>query len=78
MAPAVVPASPALRAAVIRCVNQPAASLAVQQAAIQVYRLTPVPKEASYSISKVCQIVNSLDYIFTLFMSLGQRIERSL
>ncbi|KAM7367783.1 hypothetical protein PAMP_014060 [Pampus punctatissimus] len=35
MAPAVVPASPALRAAVIRCVNQPAASLAVQQAAIQ-------------------------------------------
>eukprot|EP00064_Thunnus_orientalis_P006272 superscaffoldBa00000648_g6288 len=35
MAPAVVPASPALRAAVIQCVNQPAASLAVQQAAIQ-------------------------------------------
>uniref|UniRef100_A0A3Q1JYX7 Vitellogenin domain-containing protein n=1 Tax=Anabas testudineus TaxID=64144 RepID=A0A3Q1JYX7_ANATE len=43
MAPAVVPASPALRAAVIKCVNQPSASLAVQQAAIQVYRLTPVP-----------------------------------
>ncbi len=46
MAPAVVPASPALRAAVIQCVNQPE-SLAVQQAAIQVYRLTPVPEEAS-------------------------------
>ncbi|XP_069578471.1 apolipoprotein Bb, tandem duplicate 1 [Brachyistius frenatus] len=45
MAPAVVPASPALRAAVIQCVSQPAASLAVQQAAVQVYRLTPVPEE---------------------------------
>ncbi|XP_026173749.1 apolipoprotein Bb, tandem duplicate 1 [Mastacembelus armatus] len=45
MAPAVIPASPALRAAVIQCVNQPAASAAVQQAAIQVYRLTPVPEE---------------------------------
>ncbi|XP_069014860.1 apolipoprotein B-100-like [Embiotoca jacksoni] len=37
--------SPALRAAVIQCVSQPAASLAVQQAAVQVYRLTPVPEE---------------------------------
>ncbi|XP_070782434.1 apolipoprotein B-100-like [Enoplosus armatus] len=45
MAPAVVPAGPALRATVIQCVNQPAASLAVQQAAIQVFRLTPVPEE---------------------------------
>ncbi|XP_068199368.1 apolipoprotein Bb, tandem duplicate 1, partial [Antennarius striatus] len=45
MAPAVIPASPALRAAVTQCVNQPAASPAVQQAAIQVYRLTPVPEE---------------------------------
>lgn len=50
MAPAVVPASPALRAAVIGCVNQPAADPAVQQAAIQVYRLIPVSEEASHWI----------------------------
>uniref|UniRef100_A0A3P8U0L5 Vitellogenin domain-containing protein n=1 Tax=Amphiprion percula TaxID=161767 RepID=A0A3P8U0L5_AMPPE len=42
MAPAVIPAGPALRGAVMQCVNQPAASPAVQQAAIQVFRLTPV------------------------------------
>ncbi|KAM7395255.1 hypothetical protein PAMA_006831 [Pampus argenteus] len=53
MAPAVVPASPALRAAVIQCVNQPAASLAVQQAAIQVYRLTPVPEEGREILTQV-------------------------
>ena len=47
MAAAMGAASPALRTAVIECVNQPAASLAVQQAAIQAYRLTPVPEEAS-------------------------------
>uniref|UniRef100_A0A3Q1D884 Vitellogenin domain-containing protein n=1 Tax=Amphiprion ocellaris TaxID=80972 RepID=A0A3Q1D884_AMPOC len=45
MAPAVIPAGPALRGAVMQCVNQPAASPAVQQAAIQVFRLTPVPEE---------------------------------
>lgn len=45
MAPAVVPASPVLRTAVINCVKQPAASQEVQQAAIQVYRLIPVPDE---------------------------------
>ncbi|KAM6915035.1 apolipoprotein Bb, tandem duplicate 1 [Xenentodon cancila] len=45
MAPAVVPASPALRKAVIQCVNQPAASQTVQQAAIQVYRQIPVSAE---------------------------------
>ncbi|XP_055362306.1 apolipoprotein Bb, tandem duplicate 1 isoform X2 [Betta splendens] len=45
MAPAVMPASPALRSAVIQCVNQPAASLAVQQAAIQAYRLVTVPEK---------------------------------
>lgn len=50
MAPAVLPVSPALRAAVIQCVNQPAVDPVVQQAAIQVYRLTRVPKEASYFI----------------------------
>ncbi|XP_051792710.1 apolipoprotein Bb, tandem duplicate 1 [Acanthochromis polyacanthus] len=45
MAPAVIPAGPALRGAVMQCMNQPAASPAVQQAAIQVFRLTPVPEE---------------------------------
>ncbi|XP_027140083.1 apolipoprotein B-100 [Larimichthys crocea] len=44
---------PALRAAVIQCVNQPAASPAVQQAAIQVYRLTPVPEEAREVLMQV-------------------------
>ncbi|XP_071324154.1 apolipoprotein Bb, tandem duplicate 1 [Trachinotus anak] len=53
MAPAVVPASPALRSAVIQCVNKPAASLAVQQAAIQVYRLTPVPEEGREVLMQV-------------------------
>lgn len=52
MAPAVVPASPALRTAVINCVNKPTASLAVQQAAIQVYRLTPLPEEVTYFLKK--------------------------
>ncbi|XP_071776893.1 apolipoprotein B-100-like [Centroberyx gerrardi] len=46
-------AGPALRAAVIQCVNQPAASLAVQQAAIQVYRLTPVPEEGREILMQV-------------------------
>ena len=46
MAPAMSPASPALRAAVMQCVNKPEASLAVQQAAIQVFRQIPVPEEA--------------------------------
>lgn len=50
MAAAVIPASPALRAAVMQCVNQPAADPVVQQAAIQAYRLTPVPEEASHLI----------------------------
>ncbi|KAL6095861.1 uncharacterized protein ACO6RY_09696 [Pungitius sinensis] len=45
MAPALISAGPALTSAVIQCVNQPAASLAVQEAAIQVFRLTPVSEE---------------------------------
>uniref|UniRef100_UPI0037E87793 apolipoprotein Bb, tandem duplicate 1 n=1 Tax=Semicossyphus pulcher TaxID=241346 RepID=UPI0037E87793 len=53
MAAAVGPASPALRAAVIQCVNQPAASLSVQQAAIQAYRLTPVPEEGREVLMQV-------------------------
>ncbi|XP_074541970.1 apolipoprotein B-100-like [Halichoeres trimaculatus] len=53
MAAAVGPASPALRAAVIQCVNQPAAHLSVQQAAIQAYRLTPVPEEGREVLMQV-------------------------
>uniref|UniRef100_A0A671W882 Vitellogenin domain-containing protein n=1 Tax=Sparus aurata TaxID=8175 RepID=A0A671W882_SPAAU len=53
MAPALGAASPALRTAVIQCVNQPAASPAVQQAAIQVYRLTPVPEEGREVLMQV-------------------------
>lgn len=45
MAEAVGAASPALKSAVIQCINQPAASAKVQQAAIQVFRLTPIPDE---------------------------------
>lgn len=63
MAPAVISASPALRDAVIQCVNQRSASPAVQQAAIQVYRLAPVPDKASdilceNSWKSSCQTVN--------------------
>ncbi|XP_074472134.1 apolipoprotein Bb, tandem duplicate 1 [Sebastes fasciatus] len=53
MAPALVSAGPALRSAVIQCVNQPAAPLAVQQAAIQVFRLTPVPEEGREVLMQV-------------------------
>ncbi|XP_074541203.1 apolipoprotein Bb, tandem duplicate 1 [Halichoeres trimaculatus] len=53
MAAAVGPASPALRAAVIQCVNQPAAHLSVQQAAIQAYRLTRVPEEGREVLMQV-------------------------
>uniref|UniRef100_A0A4W6F6V9 Apolipoprotein Bb, tandem duplicate 1 n=1 Tax=Lates calcarifer TaxID=8187 RepID=A0A4W6F6V9_LATCA len=53
MAPAMAAAGPALRAGVIQCVNQPAASLAVQQAAIQVFRLTPVPEEGREVLMQV-------------------------
>ncbi|XP_068433381.1 apolipoprotein Bb, tandem duplicate 1 [Clinocottus analis] len=53
MAPALVAAGPALRSAVIQCVNQPDASLAVQQAAIQVFRLTPVPEEGREVLMQV-------------------------
>ena len=51
MAAAMGAASPALRTAVIQCVNQPAATLEVQQAAIQAYRQTPVPEEASQTMN---------------------------
>uniref|UniRef100_A0A674EI87 Apolipoprotein Bb, tandem duplicate 1 n=1 Tax=Salmo trutta TaxID=8032 RepID=A0A674EI87_SALTR len=41
MAAAMGAASPALKSAVIQCVNEPVASLEVQQAAIQAFRQTP-------------------------------------
>nr|XP_061806662.1 apolipoprotein B-100-like [Nerophis lumbriciformis] len=53
MAPAIEPASPALRASLLQCVNQPDASLAVQQAAIQVYRLTPISDEGREILTQV-------------------------
>uniref|UniRef100_A0A8C7PB43 Vitellogenin domain-containing protein n=1 Tax=Oncorhynchus mykiss TaxID=8022 RepID=A0A8C7PB43_ONCMY len=45
MAAAMGAASPALKSAMIQCVNEPAASLEVQQAAIQAFKQTPVPEE---------------------------------
>ncbi|KAI7799514.1 putative apolipoprotein B-100 [Triplophysa rosa] len=45
MAVAMEAASPALMSAVIRCINQPVASPAVQRAAVQVYRQIPVPEQ---------------------------------
>ncbi|KAI5610950.1 apolipoprotein Bb, tandem duplicate 1 isoform X1 [Silurus asotus] len=53
MAEAVGAASPALMSAVIQCINQPVASSEVQQAAIQVFRLTPVPKESRTVLTQV-------------------------
>lgn len=50
MAPAVMAASPALRATVLQCVNLGAAHPVVQQAAIQAFRLITVPEEASHLI----------------------------
>ena len=44
-------ASPALKTAVIQCVNQPTADPSVQQAAIQVFRLTTVPEEVGTFIT---------------------------
>ncbi|XP_034169697.2 apolipoprotein Bb, tandem duplicate 1 isoform X1 [Pangasianodon hypophthalmus] len=53
MAEAVGAASPALKSAVIQCINQPAASTEVQQAAIQVFRLTPIPEEGRTVLMQV-------------------------
>ncbi|XP_062323823.1 apolipoprotein B-100-like [Osmerus eperlanus] len=53
MAAAMGAASPALRTAVIQCVNQPSATLEVQQAAIQAYRQTPVPEEGREILMQV-------------------------
>ncbi|KAK0137819.1 Apolipoprotein B-100 [Merluccius polli] len=53
MAAAMGDASPALRTAVIQCVNQPTASTVVQQAAIQVFRRTTVPEEGREVLMQV-------------------------
>ncbi|KAM4600708.1 apolipoprotein B-100-like [Polymixia lowei] len=53
MAAAMGAAGPALRTAVLQCVNQPGASMAVQQAAIQAFRLTPVPEEGREVLMQV-------------------------
>uniref|UniRef100_A0A672QQP3 Apolipoprotein B-100-like n=1 Tax=Sinocyclocheilus grahami TaxID=75366 RepID=A0A672QQP3_SINGR len=53
MASAVGAASPALKSAIIQCINQPAASPEVQQAAIQAFRLTSVPDEGREVLMKV-------------------------
>ncbi|XP_048062834.1 apolipoprotein B-100-like [Megalobrama amblycephala] len=53
MAVAIGAASPALKSAVIQCINQPAASPEVQQAAIQAFRLTSVPDEGREVLMKV-------------------------
>uniref|UniRef100_A0A671N175 Apolipoprotein B-100-like n=1 Tax=Sinocyclocheilus anshuiensis TaxID=1608454 RepID=A0A671N175_9TELE len=53
MAAAIGAASPALKSAIIQCVNQPAASPEVQQAAIQAFRLTSVPDEGREVLMKV-------------------------
>ncbi|XP_076874065.1 apolipoprotein Bb, tandem duplicate 1 [Brachyhypopomus gauderio] len=53
MAAAMSSASPALMSAVIQCINQPAASPEVQQAAIQVFRQIPVPEEGRSVLMKV-------------------------
>ncbi|KAK7132946.1 hypothetical protein R3I94_014989 [Phoxinus phoxinus] len=53
MAVAVGAASPALKSAFLQCINQPAASLEVQQAAIQAFRLTSVPDEGREVLMKV-------------------------
>uniref|UniRef100_A0A8C6TY30 Apolipoprotein Bb, tandem duplicate 2 n=1 Tax=Neogobius melanostomus TaxID=47308 RepID=A0A8C6TY30_9GOBI len=53
MAPAMANAGPAVRGAVLQCVNQPEATPEVQQAAIQVFRLAPVPEEGREILTQV-------------------------
>ncbi|XP_062406579.1 apolipoprotein B-100-like [Sardina pilchardus] len=53
MAAAMGAASPALKSAVIQCVNQPAASPEVQLAAIQAYRQTALPEEGREVLMQV-------------------------
>ncbi|XP_076129303.1 apolipoprotein B-100-like [Alosa pseudoharengus] len=53
MAAAMGAASPALKSAVIQCVNQPAATPEVQLAAIQAYRQTTLPEEGRQVLMQV-------------------------
>ncbi|KAL2082439.1 hypothetical protein ACEWY4_022257 [Coilia grayii] len=53
MAAAMGAASPALKSAVIQCVNQPAATPEVQLAAIQAYRQTTLPEEGREVLMQV-------------------------
>ncbi|XP_072313030.1 apolipoprotein Bb, tandem duplicate 1 [Eucyclogobius newberryi] len=53
MAPAMANAGPAVRGAVLQCVNKPEAAPEVQQAAIQVFRLAPVPEEGRETLMQV-------------------------
>ncbi|XP_062858358.1 apolipoprotein Bb, tandem duplicate 1 [Trichomycterus rosablanca] len=53
MAAAVYATSPALKSAVIQCINQPASTPEVQQAAIQSFRLIPLPEEGRSVLMKV-------------------------
>ncbi|XP_062407541.1 apolipoprotein B-100-like [Sardina pilchardus] len=53
MAAAMGAASPALKSAVVQCVNQPAASPEVQLAAIQAYRQTALPEEGREVLMQV-------------------------
>lgn len=66
MAEAMGAASPALMSAVIQCINQPAASTEVQQAAIQVFRLTPIPEEV-YSLA-LAAMQHSSTWMTALFL----------
>uniref|UniRef100_A0A4W4F378 Vitellogenin domain-containing protein n=1 Tax=Electrophorus electricus TaxID=8005 RepID=A0A4W4F378_ELEEL len=53
MAAAMGAASPALMSSVIQCINHPTTSPEVQQAAIQVFRLTPVTEEGRLVLMQV-------------------------
>uniref|UniRef100_A0AAY4BB94 Apolipoprotein Bb, tandem duplicate 2 n=1 Tax=Denticeps clupeoides TaxID=299321 RepID=A0AAY4BB94_9TELE len=53
MAEALGAASPALKSAVVKCVNQPSASSEVQLSAVQVFRLTSVPEEGREVLMQV-------------------------
>ncbi|XP_036398917.1 apolipoprotein B-100 isoform X2 [Megalops cyprinoides] len=52
-------ASPTLRSTLLRCVMQPAASLSVQQAAIQAFRQMPIDEEISSILLQVFQDAES-------------------
>ncbi|KAJ0061151.1 hypothetical protein NL108_008834, partial [Boleophthalmus pectinirostris] len=53
MAPAMANSGPAVRGAVLECVNKPEAAPEIQLAAIQVFRQTPVPEEGRETLMQV-------------------------